>query len=167
MIIESLKKLAVPIDSLVSDPQNSRVHPPRNLEALRNSLQYYGQRKPIIVRRENNRIIAGNGLWQAAKTLGWKEIAVVFVDDNETMATGYAIMDNQSALLADWDYKILDSLLAELREADFDLNLTGFGPEELKAFGSGEFQPRSRQEPIDEEELAKTKHKCPKCGFEW
>lgn len=131
MIVDMLKPLAVPIDSVHPDPRNARVHPERNLEALRRSLQYYGQRKPIVVRREDRRIIAGNGLWLAAKDLGWTEIAAVFVEDDEITATGYALMDNQSALLADWDFEVLGELMEELRANDFDLDLTGFEAPEL------------------------------------
>jgi len=134
VIVDSLKKLAVPLGSLSLDPRNARTHPARNLEALRNSLKHYGQRKPVVVRKADNRIIAGNGLWQAAKDLGWKEIAAVFVDDDEATATGYALMDNQSALLSEWDFDLLGELVTELRAADFDLDLTGFDLGELAEF---------------------------------
>lgn len=130
-IIDSLKGLAVPIDSLKPDPRNARLHPERNLEALRNSLRYYGQRKPIVVRKDDSRIIAGNGLWQAAKDLGWTEIAAVFVDDDDAAATGYALMDNQSAILAEWDFDRLGELVTELQDMDFDLDLTGFSADQL------------------------------------
>ncbi len=132
-IIDSLKGLAVPIDSLKQDPRNARLHPERNLEALRTSLRYYGQRKPIVVRKNDSRIIAGNGLWQAAKDLGWTEIAAVFVDDDDATAAAYALMDNQSALLAEWDPNILGEIMADLISADFDLDLTGFDSTELNA----------------------------------
>lgn len=130
-IIDSLKGLAVPIDSLKPDPRNARLHPERNLEALRTSLRYYGQRKPIVVRKNDSRIIAGNGLWQAAKDLGWTEIAAVFVDDDDAAATGYALMDNQSAILAEWDFDRLGELVTELKDMDFDLDLTGFSADQL------------------------------------
>ena len=131
-IIEPLRPLAVPIDSVRPDPGNARVHPPRNVEALKRSLSAYGQRKPIVVNRsEDNRIIAGNGLWRAAKELGWERIAAVFVEDDPATATGYALMDNQSALLAEWDFGRLEGLMAELREADFELELAGFDLDDL------------------------------------
>lgn len=36
------------------------------------------------------------------------------MEDDEITATGYALMDNQSALLADWDFEVLGELMAEL-----------------------------------------------------
>jgi len=125
-ILKSLKRLAIPIDSVKLDERNARQHPPGNLDAIRRSLEHYGQRKPIVIRQEDMSIEAGNGLWMAAKELGWTHIAAVMVEDDPTEATGYAIMDNQSALLADWDFPILKDLLEELDTGSFDMNLTGF-----------------------------------------
>ena len=125
-IIKELQKLAIPIDSVELDPRNARQHPQPNLDAIKRSLEQYGQRKPIVVNSETGIIEAGNGLWQAAKELGWTEIAAVKVKDNPENATGYALMDNQSALLAEWDFSVLKDLLQELDTGAFDMDLTGF-----------------------------------------
>jgi len=131
-IVEALKSLAIPIDSVKLDERNARQHPPVNIDAIRRSLEHYGQRKPIVVRQDDNIIEAGNGLWLAAKELGWTEIAAVMVEDDHDNATGYAIMDNQSALLADWEFPILKDLLEELDNGVFDMNLTGFDTKEIE-----------------------------------
>lgn len=112
-IIEALRPLAVPIDSVVLDPANAMGHPGENLEAIRGSLAKYGQRKPIVVNRNGNVIEAGNGTWKAAKALGWTHIAAVFVDDDPLTATGYAIADNRTAQLAEWDLETLRRTLDE------------------------------------------------------
>jgi len=130
-IVKSLKPLIVPIDSVRPDPQNARKHPERNLETIKKSLNTYGQRKPIVV-NHNDIIEAGNGLWQAAKELGWAEIAVVKVQDDEDYAKAYGIMDNQSALLADWDLPTLKDLLEELDTGAFDMEATGFDESEIE-----------------------------------
>jgi len=110
-IIEGLRPLAVPIDSVVVDPANAMGHPDENREAIQGSLAKYGQRKPIVVNVNGNVIEAGNGTWQAAKALGWAHIAAVFVDDDPTTATGYAIADNRTAQLAAWDWEVLAETL--------------------------------------------------------
>ncbi|OGO03988.1 MAG: hypothetical protein A2Y91_03400 [Chloroflexi bacterium RBG_13_54_8] len=125
-VIESLQPLLRDIDSVKPDPHNARLHPQPNLEAIKPSLETYGQRKPIVVSSRTGIIEAGNGLWQAAKELGWGQIAAVMVEDNPETATGYSIMDNQSALLADWDLPVLKDILQELDTGAFDMNLTGF-----------------------------------------
>lgn len=120
-IAESLQHLAVPIDSVAIDPANARVHTRVNLAAIRGSLRKFGQRKPIVVNRRTGVVEAGNGTVQAALQEGWTHIAAVYVDDDPADAAAFAIADNRSAELAEWDVQALGALLADLRVEDADL----------------------------------------------
>jgi DNA modification methylase len=130
-ITPQLQKLAVPIADLVLDPANARRHDERNLGAIKSSLRRYGQRKPIVVRKEGMTVTAGNGTVEAATALGWDEIAAVVVDDDPTTATGFAIADNRTAELAEWDDAALAKLLGATKEAGVPLGDVGFTEEEL------------------------------------
>lgn len=115
-IAPDLKDLIVPIKSLVPDPDNARLHPERNMEAIKDSLALYGQTTAIVARKSNRVVMAGNGRLQGAKDLGWTEIAVSFVDMDDAMAAGYGLADNRTAELAAWDMEVvhrLDKLYAE------------------------------------------------------
>jgi len=96
------------------------------------SLDAYGQRKPIVVNAKTKTIEAGNGMWEAAQALGWDEIAVAFVKDDKAVASAYGIMDNQSALLAEWDLPTLKDLLEELDDGETNMELTGFTADEIE-----------------------------------
>ena len=61
----------VPVDSIKAHPQNPRLG---DVAAIAESLQVNGQYSPIVV--WNDTIIAGTHTWKAAKSLGWKEIAI-------------------------------------------------------------------------------------------
>ena len=113
-IAEALRPLAVPIDTLVADPANARTHGPENLDAIAGSLHVYGQRKPVVARRDNGVVIAGNGTLAAARSLGWTHLAAVFVDDDAATAAGYAVADNRTAELAGWDKDALGLLLRDV-----------------------------------------------------
>jgi DNA modification methylase len=129
MIVDSLKPLCVPIDSVKPDPKNARNHPDINLSALRKSLDAYGQRKPIIVNKETGIIEAGNGMWEVAKSLGWSEIAAVFVEDSSEAAAGYAIADNRTGDLSEFN---LAQLIDTLQGFDAEvLATTGFAKDDL------------------------------------
>ncbi len=117
-IAEGLAGLIVPIDTLVLDPANARKHPDKNIEAVKASLRVYGQRKPIVVNKNGMVVEAGNGTLQAARALGWTKIAAVLVEDDAATAAGFAIADNRTAELAEWDDEKLKSLLAELKVDD-------------------------------------------------
>ena len=131
-IAEALQPLAVPIGLVKPDPRNARLHPQPNLDALKRSLTAYGQRKPIVVNAKTMTIEAGNGLWQAARELGWPEVAAVLVDDDGVTAQAYALMDNKSALMADWDLPRLKDILQELDTGAFEMDLTGFLEAEIE-----------------------------------
>jgi len=131
-IVDELKSLAVDISSIKPDPRNARKHPDRNLEAIKKSLQTYGQRKPIVVNSRTGIIEAGNGLYQAAKELGWEKIAAVKVNDDDDYAKGFSVADNQTALLAEWDFPILRDILEELDTGAFDMDATGFNTQDIE-----------------------------------
>ncbi len=120
-ITEQLRELAVNISSLIPDPANARLHPDKNMSAIKASLRVYGQRKPIVVNKRNMVIEAGNGTYEAAKALGWSHIAAVLVDDDPTVAAGFSIADNRSAELAEWDSEALDKLMREVQTDDEEL----------------------------------------------
>jgi len=130
-IIESLKPLAVSIDSIKNDPHNVRSHSERNINVIKKSLETYGQRKPIVVNQDGI-IEAGNGMYQAAKELGWTEIAAVRVDDKEEVAKAFGIIDNKSAELAEWDLPGLKDVLESLDTGAFDMEATGFDMKEIE-----------------------------------
>lgn len=110
-IAQPLASLAIPISDLNYDPANARRHGEKNLDAIKASLAKFGQRKPIVVQREGMIVRAGNGTLAAAKALGWSEIAAVILDDDNSTASQFAIADNRTAELAEWDTETLTSLL--------------------------------------------------------
>ncbi len=114
------------IDDLSLDPNNARKHDDQNLKVIAESLKAFGQRKPIVVWR--NTVVAGNGTIVAARSLGWKEIEVALIPDNwdADKVKAYALADNRSAELAEWDKEVLASQLIELEEADFQIEDFGF-----------------------------------------
>jgi hypothetical protein len=118
--------LTVPINSLTLDPSNARRHSDVNLRAIAHSLSRFGQRKPIVVR--GLQVLAGNGTLEAALSLGWTEIQIVQVPedwDNDT-AMAYALADNRTAELAEWDETRLATQLLELENRDWDIEALGF-----------------------------------------
>lgn len=111
----SLQVQRVPIDSVSPDPANVRLHPERNLQAITASLRRFGQQKPIVVDKHGV-VRAGNGTLAAAKALGWTEIDVVVTNLEGVDATAFAIADNRTAELAEWDVETLERVLLEFDE---------------------------------------------------
>ncbi len=161
-IADSLKGLIVKIDSLNPDPDNARVHPENNLESICESLKAYGQVKPIVVRKKGRIIVAGNGTYEAAKQLGWSEIAAVIVDMTDREAAGYGLADNRTAELAKWDFEVVARLESLLREqGDSPI---GFTDDELSVM-RGELWEEPPDDFPELDENIETEHVCPKCGY--
>lgn len=119
------------IKDLHHDPANVRKHGERNHNAIKASLQRFGQQKPIVV-GEGNIVIAGNGTLAAARDLGWKEIEVVQSQLVGAEATAFAIADNRTAELAEWDDDALAETLAALQNDDtIDHLAAGFSDDEI------------------------------------
>jgi len=130
-IAEGLRGLAVPIESVDLDPRNVRVHDERNMAVIRRSLERFGQRVPLVARRATNHVIAGNARLLAARDLGWAEVAVIFVEDDDATATAYALVDNRSSDLSTFDETALAEVLAALQDKDMDLDEIGFSEKEV------------------------------------
>ena len=118
MIAADLQTLATPIHELELLPGNPRRG---DIEAVRRSLFTFGQRKPIVVRRDDKVVIAGNHTLQAARLLGWQEIAVVWVDDDETTSKAFALADNRTADLGTYDEQALADLIGQVGSIDPEL----------------------------------------------
>ena len=119
------------IADVINDPDNARKHTQRNLETISESLKEFGQRKPIVLK--DNVCIAGNGTLEAARLLGWTHIDITRVPSDWSLikAKAYALADNRTSELAEWDGDALLMALTDI-EAQGLLNATGFSVNEME-----------------------------------
>lgn len=110
-----MKIRSVHLTSIDLDELNCNRHPDRSIDAIVESMHRFGQQKPIVLKPNGNRytVIAGNGRVEAARRLNWKKIAAVVTDLEGDALRAFAIADNQTARLSEWD----DAKLAELIRA--------------------------------------------------
>ena len=157
----------VQTSSLSMDPSNVRKHNERNLDTIKASLTKFGQQKPIVVDAKGV-VLAGNGTLAAARALGWKEIQVVRTDLEGAAAVAYAIADNRTAELAEWDTEALATTLAALQnDEEFDHLVAGFTDAEIEALVNTavNFEPGTLDDQgrLDQ----KSPIECPHCGMEF
>ncbi len=106
------------------------------VEAVARSLREFGFRQPIVVDTQGV-IIVGHTRWKAAQSLGLKKVPVHVADLDPVKARAYRIADNQTATIAEWDMDLLPGELRDLENADFDLSILGWSPEDLDAMLAG------------------------------
>jgi ParB-like chromosome segregation protein Spo0J len=126
---------AIPLNGLVYDPKNPRLHNDRNLGAIQASLTRHGQVEPLLVQRTTQMVIAGNGRLQAMNSMGWEHAQCVLLDVDDKQARELSIALNRSGELASWDEAVLAehlTALASLTDNDNDLEALGFTGDEMQ-----------------------------------
>lgn len=118
MIREELAYLTVPIDEVSNHPRNVRQG---DVGAIAESLKEHGQYRPIVVQRSTGYVLAGNHTLKAAKALGWKKVAVTYVECDDERALRILLADNRTNDLATYDDGALAELLKELTESETGL----------------------------------------------
>jgi DNA modification methylase len=128
----------IAVADLSLDPSNVRKHSRRNLDAIKASLRKFGQQKPIVVDAKGI-VLAGNGTLTAAQELGWTEIQIVRTELAGVEATAFAIADNRTAELAEWEEDKLSQVLQSLKVEDADLlAATGYDAAEVDKMSKAE-----------------------------
>jgi len=146
-ISEPLRCYAVDIQTLRRDPRNARLHPERNLHAIRLSLRKFGQQKPIVLADDGLTVIAGNGTLDAALLEGWTRIAAVTSSLAGRDAAAFGLADNRTAETAEWDFERVNELIAELGAFRYDVESLGWGAGAREALQAAEHY--TAPEPAD------------------
>jgi ParB-like chromosome segregation protein Spo0J len=109
-MIEKIYK-KVPITYLKQYEFNPRIHPKKNIDAIKKSLKSFNQYKPLIVDAETNSILAGNGTFQSALELGFTEIECIFISGlSEEQKNIIVIADNKLNESSKWIYETLEKI---------------------------------------------------------
>jgi len=121
-----------PIQDLIPYARNSRTHSDAQVAQIAASIKEFGWTNPVLLDGENG-IIAGHGRVMAAQKLGETEVPTIelsHMDENQRRA--YIIADNKLALNAGWDNEMLSLEMSDLKDAGYDLGLTGFSLDEIE-----------------------------------
>ena len=141
-----------PVDKLVPYARNARTHSDAQVAQIAASIAQFGFNNPILV-DTNAGIIAGHGRLLAARKLRLDHVPVVVLDHlTETQKRAYILADNKLAEQAGWDDELLRGELADLKDADLDLEVLGFSEDELRTL-LAEAEPAPERTPEAEEEI--------------
>lgn len=154
-IHQDLHVLAVPISLLMKHPDNPRLHPDRNREAIAGSLSKYLQRKNVVVNMTDHglRLEAGHGVYTEMLESGSEYIAAAIMGDDPVTELGFMLADNRAGDLSEDDPEKLRAVVRQIVEMDQDAEIVGWNEEELRKMlavpGDGEKDPPDDDAPID------------------
>src|SRR4051812_41158202 len=119
------------IDRLVFYARNPRKNDAA-VDRMCGSIREFGFKVPVLARSDGT-VVDGHLRLKAARKLGsWPggdttAIPVILCDEwTEAQVKAFRLMVNRSVTWADWDEELLALKLQELKEADFDLELSRF-----------------------------------------
>jgi DNA modification methylase len=113
--------------------RNSRTHSDEQVAQVAASIKEFGWTNPILI-DESGTIIAGHGRLMAAQRLGSDRVPTIMLGHlTDAQKRAYVIADNKLALNAGWDQELLAIEVEELLGEGFDLDLTGFGEDEINS----------------------------------
>ena len=97
-------------------------------QKIKKSLLEFGYVAPIIINSDMT-VIGGHQRLKVLKELGFEEIECNVVDLDKTKEKALNIALNK--ISGEWDNDKLEELLAELKETDIDMDITGFSFDEM------------------------------------
>jgi DNA modification methylase len=128
----------IEVESLIPYARNSRTHSDEQVAQVAASIKEFGFTNPVLVDQDGI-IIAGHGRTLAAQRLQIKEVPCLRLSHlSESQKRAYVIADNKLALNAGWDDEMLALELQDLKDSDFNLELTGFSLGEIDLLFSEE-----------------------------
>ena len=130
------------VDELTANPDNPRQHSEKQIRQIAKSIETFGFLVPVLV-DEQKQVIAGHGRLRGARRLGLDVVPTISVAHlTEEQKCAYLIADNQLALNASWDERLLAEQFAALTsvDLDFSLDVTGFEIETIDLLVHGDQQ---------------------------
>lgn len=135
------------VNDLIPYINNSRTHSEEQVNQIVASINEFGFTNPLLIDEKDN-IIAGHGRLLASKKLKMEEVPCIVLSGlTEAQKKAYIIADNKMALNAGWNEELLKIELENLKELDFNLELTGFNVDELDDI----FQVEEEQEIVEDD----------------
>jgi len=154
----------IPIDKLKPAKYNPRLDlqpEDKEYQDIKRSITEFTLVEPLVINKDMT-VIGGHQRLKVLKDLQYKEVPCIVVDLDKQKEKMLNIALNK--ISGDWDRPRLKDLLEELDSGEFDVNMTGWGEQEIEDLMT-EFNPTS----IDEQPRLDEKKKviCPECGHEF
>ena len=130
--MKQLKHILISIDKLKPAKYNPRVElqpGDEEYEKIKNSIEKFGYAESIVVNKDLT-VISGHQRLNVLKNLGYKEIEVAQVNLSKKEEKALNVALNK--ITGQWDEAKLADLFADLKDDDFNLDLTGFDSSDIQ-----------------------------------
>lgn len=147
------------------NPRKDLTEDDAEFKRIKRSIEEFGYVEPIIINKDYT-IIGGHQRLKVLKMLGYEEVECVIVNVNKEKEKALNIALNK--IKGEWDIPKLKDVLKDLYEGNiFDIELTGFGEDEVKSLikeiNIDNFFSKEEREREESENMVI----CPACGEEF
>lgn len=118
----------------------------KEYKKIKDSIEEFGFADPLVVNSDMT-IIGGHQRLNVAIDLGYTEVPCAVVDVDKTREKALNIALNK--ITGEWDEQMLADLLTDLKEADYDLDYTGFDAPEVDALFSNIYDKKVKEDDFD------------------
>lgn len=126
----SEKIIEMELEKLIPYARNPRKND-HAVDRIASAIREFGFKVPVIAKSDGT-VVDGHLRLKAAQKLGMEAVPVLLADDlSDAQIKAFRLSVNKMAEIAEWDDELLHLELDELRELDFDLDLTGFDQKEI------------------------------------
>ena len=133
------------IEKIVEYARNPRKND-HAVDKIAAAIREFGFRVPVLAKSDGS-LVDGHLRLKAAKKLGLKTVPVMLCDDmTEAQIKAFRISVNKVAEFAEWDNELLRLEFEELKEMDFDVELTGFSLDEIGELEIEEIAPEYEED---------------------
>jgi len=159
-----LSIISKPIDTLIPHPKNPNTHSEGQIKKLVHSIKKHGFSKgSVVIQKSSQRILAGHGIIEALKQLGYTDVDVIEADLADGQAEAFMVSDNHVASQSVIDNIGLQNLINELSDMNIPSLDFGFDDKDLEDLASqiladsGGYQADEKDDVIPEVKEAITK----------
>ena len=118
----------------------------KEYEKIKNSIEEFGFADPLVVNADMT-IIGGHQRLNVAIDLGYTEVPCAVVDVDKTREKALNIALNK--ITGSWDEQLLADLLTDLKELDFNVDVTGFEAVEMEQLFSKVYDKKVKEDDFD------------------
>jgi DNA modification methylase len=118
----------------------------KEYKKIKDSIEEFGFADPLVVNADMT-IIGGHQRLNVAIDLGYTEVPCAVVDVDKTREKALNIALNK--ITGEWDEQMLADLLTDLKEADYDLDYTGFEAPEVEQLFSNIYDKKVKEDDFD------------------
>lgn len=151
-----MKIISKKISELIPYVNNARIHSESQVLKIASSIKEFGFLVPVLIKKDGE-IICGHGRILAAQKLKIEQVPCIIAENlTDAQVKAFRIAENKLTEDAKWDYEMLAIEFQELKDINFEIDLTGFPVDEINAMLNIQNSAKINEKEFSEDSFKET-----------